>query len=129
MSTKTETSSTATEQAMTPEDITRLFVERSNAGDADGVAALYAEDAVMAFPPGQETVGREAIRDLWAKVLANRPTFEPEPPLPTLIHGDIALTSTPPSDGAGARAQVCRRQPDGSWLRIIDQPEFQTPDA
>ena len=29
---------TAQEKAMTPEDITRLFVERSNAGDADGVA-------------------------------------------------------------------------------------------
>lgn len=39
------------EKAMTPEDLTRLFVERSNAGDADGVAALYEEDAVMAYPP------------------------------------------------------------------------------
>jgi hypothetical protein len=29
------------EKAMSPEDITRLFVERSNAGDAAGVAALY----------------------------------------------------------------------------------------
>ncbi|MFH8258216.1 DUF4440 domain-containing protein, partial [Streptomyces roseolus] len=23
-----------------------------------------------------------------------------------------------------ARAQVVRRQPDGSWLRVLDQPEF-----
>ena len=51
------------ETAQTPEDITRLFVERSNASDADGVAALYEPDAVMAFPPGQFTVGRDAIRD------------------------------------------------------------------
>ena len=41
----------AREKAMTPEDITRLFVERSNAGDADGVAALYEENAVLAYPP------------------------------------------------------------------------------
>ncbi|MEV4419406.1 nuclear transport factor 2 family protein [Patulibacter sp. NPDC049589] len=121
------TSPASTEQARTPEDLTRLFVERSNAGDADGVAALYEEDAVMAFPPGSITVGRSAIRELWAQVLANRPTFEPEPPLPTLVSGDLALTSTPPSDGAGARAQVVRRQPDGSWLRVLDQPEFQAP--
>lgn len=112
------------EPAREPEDITRLFVERSNAGDADGVAALYEEDAVMAYPPGQTTVGRAAIRDLWASVLAHAPRFSQEDSLPTLVCGDIALTATAPKDDAGARAQVVRRQPDGSWLRIIDQPEF-----
>jgi uncharacterized protein (TIGR02246 family) len=118
---------TSQEKAMRPEDITRLFVERSNAGDAAGVAALYEEDAVLAYPPGSQTVGRDAIRALWEKVLEARPHFEPEEPLPTLVSGDIALTSTPPGDGAGARAQVVRRQPDGSWLRVLDQPEFQPP--
>ncbi|MET9395165.1 nuclear transport factor 2 family protein [Streptomyces sp. NPDC006624] len=112
---------------MRPEDLTRLFVERSNAGDAAGVAALYEEDAVLAYPPGGRTVGREAIRALWEKVLSGRPRFEPEPSLPTLVSGDLALTATPPRDGAGARAQVARRQPDGSWLRVLDQPEFVTP--
>ncbi|MER5866759.1 nuclear transport factor 2 family protein [Kitasatospora sp. NPDC002040] len=117
------------EKAMRPEDLTRFFVERSNAGDAAGVAALYEEDAVMAYPPGSLTVGREAIRELWAGVLAHRPRFDPEPPLPTLVSDGIALTSTPPADGTGARAQVVRRQPDGSWLRLLDQPEFAAPTA
>lgn len=110
--------------SMEPEDLTRLFVERANAGDADGVAALYEEDAVMAYPPGEVTAGREAIRALFAEFLAGRPHFEPEEPLPTLRCGDLALTSTAPKDGAGARAQVVRRQPDGTWLRVLDQPEF-----
>ena len=48
---------------------------------------------------------------------------EVEEPLPTLHHGDLALTSTRPKDGTGGRVQVARRQPDGSWLRIIDRPE------
>jgi uncharacterized protein (TIGR02246 family) len=115
------------EKAMRPEDLTRLFVERANAADAAGVAALYEENAVMAYPPGQRTVGREAIQALWEKVLANRPRFEPEEPLPTLVSDDLALTSTAPKDDAGARAQVARRQGDGSWLRLLDQPEFVTP--
>src|SRR5690242_11122173 len=86
------------EKAMRPEDITRLFVERSNAGDAAGVAELYEVDAVLAYPPGGQTVGRDAIRDLWDKVLANRPHFEPEEPLPTLVMGDLALAATRAKD-------------------------------
>jgi uncharacterized protein (TIGR02246 family) len=115
------------EKARTPEDLTRLFVERANAADAAGIAALYEPDAVMAYPSGQQTVGRAAIQALWEKVLANAPRFEPEEPLPTLVSDDIALTSTPPRDGSGARAQVVRRQADGTWLRLLDQPEFVPP--
>ena len=111
-------------KALHPEDLTRLFVERANERDAAGVADLYEEHAVMAYPPGKVTEGREAIRALWEKILANGPHFEQETPLPTLVSGDIALTSTPPNDGAGARAQVTRRQADGTWLRLLDQPEF-----
>jgi ketosteroid isomerase-like protein len=115
------------EKALKPEDLTRLFVERANAGDAAGIAELYEERAVMAYPPGAVTEGREAIRLLWEKVLANAPHFSSEASLPTLVSGDIALTSTAPLDGAGARAQVARQQADGSWLRLLDQPEFVSP--
>jgi len=27
-------------------------------------------------------------------------------------------------DEAGARAQVARRQPDGTWKRVLDRPDF-----
>lgn len=114
----------SSEKALQPEDLTRLFVERANERDFVGVAELYEEKAVMAYPPGQVTLGRDAIQALWEKILANGPHFEQEPPLPTLISGDIALTSTAPKDNAGARAQVARRQSDGTWLRLLDQPEF-----
>lgn len=110
------------ERAHEPEDITRLIVQRLNAGDAEGVAALYEPDAVMAFPPGQETRGRPAIRAVYETLIAAGVRFEPEPPLPTCRLGDLALTATAARDGAGGRAQVARRQPDGSWLRILDRP-------
>ena len=53
--------------------------------------------------------------------------WRPEEPLPTLVSGDIALTSTIARDGAGVRAQVARRQADGTWLRLLDQPEIGPP--
>ena len=59
------------DKALKPEDLTRLFVERANDGDAAGIAALYEEQAVMAYPPGRQTVGRDAIRALWENVLAS----------------------------------------------------------
>jgi ketosteroid isomerase-like protein len=114
-------------KAWKPEDLTRLFVERANAKDAGGIAALYEEGAVMAYPPGSVTAGRAAIAGLWARLLPAMPRFAPEEPLPALVSGDIALTATVAGDGTGARAQVARRQPDGSWLRLLDQPEIGSP--
>jgi len=46
-----------TQRALEPEDLTRLFVERANVCDAAGIAELYEEQAVMAYPPGSQTVG------------------------------------------------------------------------
>src|SRR5690349_19954460 len=117
----------AGEKAHRPEAMTRLFVERASARDAEGLALLYEEEAVMAYPPGPQTVGRAAIKRLWEEAVPHMPPFESELLLPTLISGELALTSTPPSDGTGARAQVARRLPDGTWLRVFDQPEFTRP--
>ena len=111
-------------KARTPEDITRLFVERVNAGDAQGLADLYEPDASIAFPPGRITKGREAIVELYEALVAQKPHFDYEEPLTTLIADDLALTATQPQDDAGARAQVVRRQADGSWLRVLDRPDF-----
>ncbi|MBP2406005.1 YybH family protein [Streptomyces syringium] len=107
-----------------PEDLARMFVERANAGDAEGLAELYEEDAVVAYPPGSQTVGREAILALYRQMMAQAPRFEVEEPLPTVRNGDLAVTSTRPSDGTGGRVQVARQQADGTWLRIIDRPEI-----
>ncbi len=115
---------TQRETARNPEDLTRLVVERVGAKDAVGVAELYEVDAVVAFPPGEMTVGREAIRKLYEQLIEHAPAFAPEEPLPTVQVGDLALTATPAKDEAGARAQVARRQGDGSWLRLLDRPDF-----
>jgi ketosteroid isomerase-like protein len=114
---------TGRERAQQPEDLARLFVQRALERDADGLTGLYEPDAVLAYPPGQQTVGRDAIHAVFLAMLAAAPPFKEEEPLPTLRFGDLALTSTRPADGTGGRVQVARRQPDGSWLRIMDRPE------
>jgi uncharacterized protein (TIGR02246 family) len=112
------------ETARTPEDLTRLFVAAANDRDVDGMAALYAPDAVLAFPPGHAAVGRDAIRAVLAKFAEQAPLpLREEESLPTVRYGDLALCSTRAEDGTGVRVQVTERQSDGSWLRIIDRPE------
>jgi uncharacterized protein (TIGR02246 family) len=112
--------------AFEPEALSPLFVELANAGDAQGLAELYEPDAVLAFPPGQATVGRAAIQAVFEQMLAQRPHFEVEEALPTVRNGDLALCSTYPKDNTGGRVQIVRRQPDGSWLRVIDRPEVRS---
>jgi ketosteroid isomerase-like protein len=113
-------------RAMQPEDVTRLVVERLNAGDAAGVAALYESEAVLAYPADRPTVGRGAIQAVYQRMVDAGLKFGSEAPLPTVRFGDLALTSTRSADDTGVRVQVLRRQLDGSWLRIIDRPEVPT---
>jgi ketosteroid isomerase-like protein len=110
-------------KAMEPEDVTRLVAERLNAGDAAGVAELYEPDAVLAFPIDQPITGRAAIQAVYQRMADAGVEFGIETPLPTVRFEDLALTSTRSADNTGVRVQVLRRQPDGSWQRIMDRPE------
>ncbi|MPZ27210.1 MAG: DUF4440 domain-containing protein [Micromonosporaceae bacterium] len=112
------------EPAREPNDIARVLLARMNAGDIDGVAALYEPDAVLALPDGTVAAGRPAIRAFFAKALADRPTFVPGEQRPALVSGDLALTSSRLANGA-VTAEVARRQPDGTWLWAADQPSVE----
>lgn len=110
-------------KAMQPEDVTRLIVERLNAGDAAGVAACYESQAVMAYPADRPVTGRQAIQAIYQRMVDAGVKFALEAALPTVRFENLALTSTRSADNTGIRVQVLRRQPDDSWLRIIDRPE------
>jgi ketosteroid isomerase-like protein len=107
------------EPAAQPEDLGRFFVERANAGDVEGLVALYEPGAVLAVPGGAQAAGTDAIRQALQRFLDGRPTVTGESQ-PALRLGELALTST--RFAGGATAEVARRQPDGSWLWVIDQP-------
>jgi ketosteroid isomerase-like protein len=107
--------------AMQPEDLGAFFLERANAGDVEGLVALYEPGAVLAFPPGQVATGHEEIRAVYAKLLAGRPAFSSAGQQPVIGQGELALTSTR-LPGGGVTVEVARRQPDGSWRWVIDHP-------
>jgi ketosteroid isomerase-like protein len=109
------------EPAAQPEDLGRFFVERANAGDVEGLVALYEPDAVLAFPPGTLSKGTRAIRQAFTDFIATGARLTPGAPQPALRVGDLALTSTR-LGGGDATAEIARRQPDGTWLWLIDQP-------
>jgi ketosteroid isomerase-like protein len=109
------------EPPIRPEDLSDFFLQLANAGDVDGVVALYEPGAVLAFPPGQLAVGHEQIRAVYAEFLASRPTLGSAGQQPAIVNGDLALTSTLLPDG-GATVEIARRQPDGTWRWAIDQP-------
>ena len=104
--------------AKEPEDLGRFFVERANAADVEGLVALYEPDAVMATGSGLAR-GREQIRQALSQFLAGRPVLTGQSQ-PALRNGELALTST--RFPGGATAEIARRQGDGSWLWIADQP-------
>ena len=106
---------------MQPEDLGRFFLERANAGDVEGLVALYEPEAVLAFPAGRLSIGHDQIRGVYAELLAGRPSFSSAGQQPVIRNGDLALTSTR-LPGGGATVEVARRQPDGSWRWAIDQP-------
>ncbi|HEY3139533.1 MAG TPA: nuclear transport factor 2 family protein [Acidimicrobiales bacterium] len=106
--------------AVEPQELERLFVERVNAGDVDGLVALYEADAVVALSPGNVATGSEAIRRGLDDFVASGVNLTLGEQQPTLRVGDLALGSTRLNDG-GVTAEVARRQPDGTWRWVIEK--------
>ena len=106
--------------AKKPNDLEKLFVERANNGDIDGLVALYEPGAVLISDDGEQVIGTDKVRQFFVNFLKNRPQLSPSIQSPAVCSGDLALTSARHSDGA-VSAEIARRQPDGSWLWAVDQ--------
>lgn len=110
-----------TPTANEPNDLGRRFVELANAGDVDGLVGLYEPSAVLAFPPGSVATGHAAIRAVYEQFVAAAPVLAPIRQHPALISGDVALTSATLDTGEVV-VEIARRQADGSWRWVVDQP-------
>jgi uncharacterized protein (TIGR02246 family) len=106
-----------------PQDLARQLVSREQAGDAEGMAVLYEPDAILDIGKGEVARGRDAIRAFYAELVATGRKFDLAAQREAIVNGDLALTSTRLPNGS-VTAEVARRQSDGTWLWVIDQPSI-----
>ncbi len=116
-----------------PQDLHPKFAAALNAGDLDALAALYELNAVLLPAPGQAARGAAEIRTALAGLLASKPTIELDtaavfemPEGIALLHGKWRLKGIGPDgstfESSGTSSEVARRQPDGRWLYVVDNP-------
>lgn len=110
-----------------PADIHRAVERCFNAGDIDGLVALYERDAVMVAADGSVSAGVDAIRERWVAKVGLGGGMKLTTKFAVEL-GDVALLRvdwTFTCDGEVSRAnasEIARRQPDGSWRYVIDHP-------
>jgi ketosteroid isomerase-like protein len=109
------------------------FAAAANAGNIDGVIAVYAEDASLLPPNLPPQKGRDAIRKFWGGFLGaynvrfdvNSETVEGRGDLAYTV-GHYKLSATPkakgppPIEDEGKFVEILKRQPDGSWKYLVD---------
>jgi ketosteroid isomerase-like protein len=122
-------------QASTPEETGRLVGEAMSAGDIDAVLSLYEPDATFAMPTGfgeGSVTGLDGLREAFSGFLAMAPNLTVNSEK-SLVSGDTAMVTGNwtlkgrDADGnqidvGGRYADDVRRQSDGSWRFLIDNP-------
>jgi len=115
-----------------PAHIHILFLDAFNAGDIDSIVVLYEPNAVLVVND-QPVAGQELIRKAYKSFLVRGPRMSLETRSVVLfdhnlalLHGDWVLEPAA-SDATGKTTrglstEVVRRQADGSWRFVIDNP-------
>ncbi len=115
-----------------------VWFDLYNSGDADGVAALYAEDGVVMAPGAAAVVGRAAIRDYIASDIGNSKAaglaFKGDEVTDGAVEGDMAwirgsfslIDSSGTTVDTGKYLTVYRRT-NGEWQIIRDMWNLDLP--
>ncbi len=119
--------------ARSPAETSALFTAAVNAQDLEAVIALYEADAISLPPTGDDPVSEnQGRRDLFTAMFTLQPAIDLQVTR-TLQSGELAMVTGSwtlegkdpegnPISMSGHYADVVRRQPDGTWLFVIDNP-------
>jgi ketosteroid isomerase-like protein len=116
----------------TPEQVLESIVTGINSGDLDSLMPLYESEAAFAAEPGNLAHGAPGVSQALSGFIAMNGTLDLEVTRVlevddlALVVGEWSFDGTGP-DGepvrlAARNADVLRRQSDGSWRFVIDNP-------
>ena len=108
------------------------FEAAFNSGDVDEVMALYESECVFVPAPGQTVSGTAATREALLGFLATRGQIKIDLKR-VLVNGELALVNShwdlngtgadgSPLSLSGDTTELIRRQGDGTWRYVIDDP-------
>ena len=115
-----------------PVALDREFERLLNAGELDGLMALYEPEAALMPMPGSVVVGTSGVRAALAGFIAMKPVIKTNGRLVAQT-GDLAMLAndwTLEVDGpdgkratmTGSAVEIARRQKGGRWLFVMDMP-------
>lgn len=118
--------------ARTPDEVDRQFEAALNSGDLEGLVALYEAQATLTPQAGTTVTGTAAIREALSGFVNMKPRMTITPRVVAQT-GDMALVTAQwqlsaagpdgkPAEMSGQSIEVLRRQADGSWRFVIDEP-------
>ena len=120
--------------AQKPEECDLLLLKALEQGDLDAAVALYEPTATFVVSADQVVTGHAGIREVMQSFIAAKATFtiDAVTAVPS-ADGSVAVTrvkgssTSPGPDGKPVTTpihsvEVVRKQPDGTWLFIIDDP-------
>ncbi|MBY0087823.1 DUF4440 domain-containing protein [Brevibacillus brevis] len=115
-----------------PEDMNPAFAEAFNTSDINNLLALYEPQAILITQDNEQSHGVESIRATLEQLLQVQGTMVSENVfcIPfeniALLRAHFIIHTTDDAGNAmkieGHTSEIVRKQPDGSWLYVIDHP-------
>ncbi|MGF9905342.1 YybH family protein [Brevibacillus porteri] len=125
-------SSERSQPVINPEDMNSAFAKAFNSGDIMNLLALYEPQAILITQDNEQSQGIEPIRktleqllQVQGKMVSTNVFCVPFENI-ALLRAHFIIHTTDDAGNAmkieGHTSEIVRKQPDGSWLYVVDHP-------